>query len=169
VDAIDLVDDVPQQVAVDHAVDGALEHRGHHVPPIAAIGPLQIPQEREESRAGIVGAEQDFLVVDKRDEFVTRDPVRLRRPVPPPVGRLDRGPKPLARHQRFLLAHLLHVVQELQEHDPGEHRQTVEVAVQALVLPHQVSCRLDKRAELLGRREGKGVLLMRHTVGSEAR
>ena len=45
--------------------------------------------------------------------------------------------------------HLLHVVQEFQEHDPGEHGQTVEVAVEPLVLPHRVASGLEKRTEAL--------------------
>ena len=37
---------------------------------------------------------------------------------------------------------LLHVVEELEEHDPGEHRQPVEVAVEPLVLAHDVAADL---------------------------
>ena len=44
---------------------------------------------------------------------------------------------------------LLHVVEELQEHDPGEHRQAVEVAIQALVLAHDVAGGLDHASEPL--------------------
>ena len=51
---------------------------------------------------------------------------------------------------RFFLADLFHVIQELQEHDPGEHGQAVEVAVQALVLAHDVAAGLDEAPELLG-------------------
>ena len=46
---------------------------------------------------------------------------------------------------------LLQVVQELEEHDPGEHRQAVEVAVQPLVLAHDVAGGLDEAAEATGR------------------
>ena len=53
-----------------------------------------------------------------------------------------------------VLADLLQVVEELQEHDPGEHRQAVEVAVQALVLAHDVAAGLDEAAEPLGRGTG---------------
>jgi hypothetical protein len=42
------------------------------------------------------------------------------------------------------------VVEELEEHDPGEHRQAVEVAVEALVLAHDVAGRLDEAAQTLG-------------------
>ena len=44
-----------------------------------------------------------------------------------------------------VFADLLHVVEELEEHDPGEHGQAVEVAVQPLVLAHDVARGLDER------------------------
>ena len=44
----------------------------------------------------------------------------------------------------LLLALLLQVVEELQEHDPGEHRQPVEVAVEPLVLAHDVARGLER-------------------------
>ena len=54
----------------------------------------------------------------------------------------------------FDLLALLQVVEKLQEHDPGEHRQPVQVAVEAPVLPHDVAGGLDEAAELLGRGQG---------------
>ena len=48
---------------------------------------------------------------------------------------------------RFLLALQLQVIEELQEHDPGEQRQPVEVAVQPLVLAHDVAGGLEEAAE----------------------
>ena len=53
-------------------------------------------------------------------------------------------------------ANLLQIVQELEEHDPGEHGQAVEVAVQPFVFAHDVARRLDERAELLGGRQWCG-------------
>ena len=52
------------------------------------------------------------------------------------------------------LADLFQIVQELEEHDPGEHGQTVEIAVEPFVLAHDVARGLDEAAELLGGREG---------------
>ena len=73
------------------------------------------------------------------------------RPVAPAVGRLDgRAEASCPRSFASSSRDLLHVVQELQEHDPGEHRQAVEVAVEALVLAHDVAAGLDEAAELLG-------------------
>ena len=48
------------------------------------------------------------------------------------------------------LLDLFHVVEELEEHDPGEHRQAIEVAVEALVLAHDVARGLEQAAEGLG-------------------
>ena len=44
----------------------------------------------------------------------------------------------------------LHVVEKLQEHDPSEHRQAVEVAIEPLVLAHDVAAGFNNRGKLLG-------------------
>ena len=41
VDTVDLVDHIAQEVAVDHAVDGAFEDGGDHIAAIAAVRALQ--------------------------------------------------------------------------------------------------------------------------------
>ena len=80
VDAVDLVDDVAQQVAADHAVDDAPEHGGDDVAPVAAVGALQAAQVGEEARAlGAVGAD-GFLLVDEGEQFVAGDAVGRWRP-----------------------------------------------------------------------------------------
>ena len=56
------------------------------------------------------------------------------------------GPVALAAHRRIGLLDLLPVVEELQEHDPGQHRQPVEVGREALVLAHDVARGLDQGA-----------------------
>ena len=75
----------------------------------------------------------------------------------------------LAAQLGLALLDLLHVVEELQEHDPGEHRQAVEVAVQPLVLAHDVARGLDQAAELLGGGQGLrsllGLAIMRFRPG----
>ena len=77
-------------------------------------------------------------------------PCGVGRPIAPAVGRLDGrlGTSCLAS-VGLLLALQLQVVEELQEHDPGEHRQPVEVAVQPLVLAHDVARGLDEAAKRL--------------------
>ena len=49
VDAVDLVDHVAQQVAVDHPVDRAVEDRGDDIAPVAAVGALQAAQIGEQA------------------------------------------------------------------------------------------------------------------------
>ena len=90
-------------------------------------------------------------LLTKADQFVAGDAVCLRRPVAPAVRRLERGPKRLAGQLALPARDLLHVVQELQEHDPGEHRQAVEVAVEPLVLAHDVAGGLDDGGQAAGR------------------
>jgi hypothetical protein len=48
------------------------------------------------------------------------------------------------------VSHLLHIVEELKEHDPCEHGQAVEVCAQALVLAHNVAAGLDEATYGLG-------------------
>jgi len=47
---------------------------------------------------------------------------------------------------------ILKVIKELEEHDPRQHRETVNVTVQSLVFPHDVPCGLDEAPKLLGSR-----------------
>ena len=49
VDAVDFVDHVAQEVAVDHAVDGAFEDSGDYVAAVAAVGALQAAEVGEEA------------------------------------------------------------------------------------------------------------------------
>ena len=83
-------------------------------------------------------------------------PCGFGRPIAPAVGRLDGRPELLAGELRLLLALLLEVVEELEEHDPGEQRQPVEVAVQPLVLAHDVARGLEQAAEGLRRSGWRG-------------
>ncbi len=41
------------------------------------------------------------------------------------------------------------LIEEFQEHDPGEHRQAVQITVQTFVFPHDVPCGLEKCSERL--------------------
>jgi len=54
---------------------------------------------------------------------------------------------------------LLHVIEELQKHDPGQHREPVKVTVQALVLAHDVPASLDDARQLLPGRDRSLCLL----------
>ncbi len=62
-------------------------------------------------------------------------------------------------HLRFLLGDLLHVVEEFKKHNPGEHRQTVEIAVEPFVLAHDVAAGLNDGRKPLGGGERLAVIL----------
>ena len=102
-DAVDLVDDVAQQVAVDHPVDRAFEDRGDDVAPVAAVGALQAAQIGEQAGAFRAVGADGFFVVDEGDQFVAGDAVWLRSPVAPAVRRFEGRAKALAGHLGFLL------------------------------------------------------------------
>ena len=67
----------------------ALEDRGDHVAPVAAVGALRGAQIGEQPGATCCRRAARLVVVDEGDQLVAGDPVRSRRPVPPAVGRLD--------------------------------------------------------------------------------
>ena len=58
-----------------------------------------------------------------------------------------------------LLSDLFHVIEELDEHDPGKHGQAVQVTVKALVFPHDILDGFDQAAEFLGSSDRLGGLL----------
>jgi hypothetical protein len=45
---------------------------------------------------------------------------------------------------------LLQVIEEFQEHDPGEHGEAVQVSAQSLVFPHDIPRGLNEASQLLG-------------------
>ena len=140
------------EVLGDHAVLDAAKDVGDHVAAAVAVATLQGPQAGEQPCALLAVGPHRLVVVDELDEFVAGDAVLLCGPVSPAIGRLDGRAVAFAGDGFALVSsHLLQVVEELEEHDPGEHRQAVEVAVEALVLPHDVAGRLDEAAQLLGR------------------
>ena len=72
-DAVDLVDYVPQQVAIEHAVLQALEDGGDHITPVAAIGPLQCAQVSEQAGAFAAVWQDRLLLVDEGNQFIASD------------------------------------------------------------------------------------------------
>ena len=70
-------------------------------------------------------------------------------------GGFDDRPVLLPLHLGPVFADGFVVVEELEEENPSKHRQAVEVAVEPLVLPHDVAGGLDEAAEPLG--GGKGL------------
>src|SRR5208283_2724026 len=148
VNPVHLVDHIPQQIPVYHPVNGALENAGDHVAPVA-IDALERTQIGEESNAARTVRAGCLILIDEGYELRAGDPFVLCCPITPAIRRLDAWTESFAGEIRLLLPNLFHVVQELEEHNPGEHRQAVDVAVEAFVLPHDVTARFDDRAELL--------------------
>ena len=87
-----------------------------------------------------------FLLIDEGEEFIAGDAVRLGRPIAPAVGRFDGGLELFRGELRLALTLKFQVIEELQEHDPSKHRQTVEVAIEPLVLAHDVARGFQERS-----------------------
>lgn len=101
-------------------------------------------------------------MINEGEQFVARDAIRPRRPIAPTIRRLDGRLEFLTSQRRLIRALMLQVIKELQEHDPGEQRQSIKVAVQPLVLAHDVARGLEKGTEGLGGGGGGGE---RHGAG----
>ena len=149
-DAGNLVDNVAQEVTAPHPVVHAPEHGGYNVAPVVAVGTCDGAQVVKKARTASAVGPGGFLVVDKSEEFIAGDALRIGGPIAPAVGRFDGGLEALSGKLDFFLALKLQVIEELQEHDPGEHWQTVEVAIEALVLAHDVARGFQERTEGLG-------------------
>ncbi len=150
-DAVDLVDDVAQKVAVDHTVDGSAKDSGDDVAPIVDIGSLQVTQVGKESRTACAIGSYGFFVVDEGNEVITCEHgVGVVGPIAPAVRRFDGRLEAFARDGGFILAELLHIVEEFEEEYPGEHGQAVKVSIEALVFAHDVAHRFDDATKLLG-------------------
>ena len=67
-------------------------------------------------------------------QFVTGNAVLARRPVAPAVRRFDDGLVGLAVEFGLLFVDGFQVVEELEEHHPGEQRQAIHVTIQPLSL-----------------------------------
>ena len=92
-DAVNLVDNVPQQVTRSHAVIDALENRGDHVATIIAVRTRQAPKIGEETIALSSVWPDRFVLIDKGKKFVPCDSVRLSCPVPPTIRIFNRWPE----------------------------------------------------------------------------
>lgn len=155
VDGVDLVDDVAQQVAVDHAIDDAAKDGGDDVAPVNAAATLQGTQVGEESRAFLAVGPRSLFVVDEGDQVAARQYGCVAvGPVAPAIGRFDGRAKTLAAYFGLRLVQLLHIIQEFEEQYPGQHGQAVQVAIQPLILAHYVAHGFDDAAELLGGGDG---------------
>ncbi len=157
VNAIDFGNHVAQQVAVEHPVDRAPKHPRHHRAPVVFIFDGQPAQVGEQPGATFTIGPNGFVVVDERDQVRAGQAAFIGSPIAPAIGKLDQGLKGFVRlENRLVFPVAFGIVQKLEEHDPGQHRQPVEVAVKPLILPHQVAGGLNQGAELLGSGGGSG-------------
>ena len=153
-DSVDLVDDVAQQVAADHAVLHALEHVGDDFA-LATFFAFsgQAAQVGKQAHADVaIDALGGFLAYEGQ-QFVTRDAVLPCCPVTPAVGRFDDGLVALAVELGFLLMNRFKVVEKLQEHHPGEQGQAIHIAVEPLVLAQNLARAADQGRQVLARGE----------------
>ncbi|WP_245294020.1 hypothetical protein [Methylobrevis pamukkalensis] len=128
-----------------------LEDGCDHVAPLAPpIVAAQASEIGEEPRAACAVRALGHFGNEERQEVGTGDAIGIRRPIAPAIRSLDDRAIVLACELRASLLDPLHVVEELQEHDPGEHRQPIKVAIQPLVLPHDLAGGLDDAVETLG-------------------
>ena len=146
-DAVELVDDIAQQVAADHPVLHPAKHRGNHLTPIITVRTGQGAQVSEQAHAAFAVGSCGFLVVDEGEEFVAGDAVGLCGPIAPAVRSFDGGLELLRGELCLALALEFQVIEEFQEHDPREHRQAVQIPVQTFVFSHDVPGGLEKCSE----------------------
>lgn len=136
---VELVDDIAQKVTTDHAVLHALKHSRNHLAPVITVGTRQRAQVTEQARAFLRTGQRGLLIVNEGEQFVAGNAIGLRRPIAPAVRRFDGGLELFPGELGLALALNFQVVQKFQEHDPGEHRQPVKVAIEPLVFAHDVA------------------------------
>ena len=125
---VDLVDDLPHELAGLHVVVGVLEHVAHDAAAVALLaGDGEFLELREE------------LGVDESEQFVAGDAFGIGRPGAPPELLRD-GRAVAVLHQLQLL---ILVVDDLEEKHPAELRDALGVAIDAGILAHDVLDRFD--------------------------
>ena len=121
IDAVDLVNDLPHQLAGLHVVVGIPEHGAQDVR--ARAGPRrELLQLRKE------------IAVDEVEQLLARDAFRVGGPVPP--TQMDRDRRAVAVLEKFEL--LVLVVDDLEEEHPAQLADTLRIAIDACVLAHDV-------------------------------
>ena len=134
-DAVEFVDDIAQQITANHAVLHTFEHGGDDITPVVTVGTGKRAQVTEQARPALGFAvnwplwHHSFLVVDEGEQFIAGDAIGLSGPISPAIGWFDSGLELFRGELGLALALNFQVIEELQEHDPGEHRQAVEVAI----------------------------------------
>jgi hypothetical protein len=168
VDTVDLVDDVAQQVAADHAVLHALEDVGDHLA-LAAFFAFagQAAQIGEQTLAATAIGTHCLFLVDEGQQFVAGDAILPGCPVAPAVRCFNDGLVGLAVEFGFFFVDGFEVVEELEEHHPGEQWQAIHVAIEALVLAQDLACGADQ-ADRLSRVVSGALALLRRGFFSGA-
>ena len=90
VNRVDLVDDVTQEVTVDHSIHGPFEHYCYHISSVAAVGPLESTKVGKQPLPFLTIGSPCFFVVDERNQLVACDTVFAGRPISPSVRLLNR-------------------------------------------------------------------------------
>jgi hypothetical protein len=102
------------------------------------------------------------VLVDEGQQFVAGDAILAGGPVAPAVRRFDDGLVALAVEFGFFLVDGFEVVEELEEHHPGEQWQAVHVAIEALVLAQDLARGADQGREIVaGGQRRFGLALVR--------
>src|SRR5208337_2611911 len=96
----------------------------------------------------------NLILADEREEFRPSDPALVLGPIPPSVRLLDRRAVLLRPENRLAFLKSLGGLGKLKKKDPSQHWQPVKVAVEPLILSHDVASGLDQASEPLGSREG---------------
>ena len=121
IDAVDLVDDLPHQLAGLHVVVGILEHSAHDVGARAAPGqkPLQLRKK---------------IAVDEGEEFLAGDAFRVGGPGAPSQEGGDRRAIAVPELFEFLVL----IVDDLEEEHPAQLTDALGVSIDAHILTHDV-------------------------------
>ena len=130
VDTVDLVDDLPHQLAGLHVVVGILEHVAHDVGAGAAAG-RKLLELREE------------IAVDKVEERLAGDAFRVGGPVAPLQVGGDGRAVVVAECFQFLVL----IVDDLEEEHPAKLTDALGVPVDAHILAHDVLNGFDESAD----------------------
>ena len=128
VDAVDLVYNLPHQLAGLHVVVGVLEHVPNDAAPVAGLGrDCEVLQRREQ------------LAVNEAEKLLAGDAFGVGRPGPPLILLRDRRAVIGIEQLKFLIL----IVDDLEEEHPAQLADALGVAIDPGVLPHNILNRFD--------------------------
>ena len=129
IDLFDLVDDLTHQLTRFHVVVGVFEHatddRSLFAARAADFEPLQ-------------GRKQ--IIIDEIEQRIAGDALRIGSPIPPAPAFRNRRDVAIVEQLPLLVL----IVDDLEEKHPAQLRNSLSVAINTSVLPHDVLDRLDK-------------------------